>query len=54
MILFNHSTEDFATQASDQIAQLILERIEISQVKKVAALDDIDRGVGGVGSTGTK
>ena len=28
VILFNHSTEDFAVQAGDQIAQLILERIE--------------------------
>ena len=26
--LFNHSTEDFAIQAGDRIAQLILERIE--------------------------
>ena len=40
VVLFNHSTEDFAIQASDWIAQLILERIETPQVKKVAALDD--------------
>ena len=54
VILFNHSAEDFAVQAGDQIAQLILERIETPQVKKVAALDDTDRGAGGFGSTGTK
>ena len=54
MVLFNHSAEDFAVQAGDQIAQLILERIETPQVKKVAALDDIGRGAGGFGSTGTK
>ena len=28
VVLFNHSTKDFAVQASDRIAQLILERIE--------------------------
>ena len=28
VVLFNHSAEDFAVQAGDQIAQLILERIE--------------------------
>ena len=54
MVLFNHSAEDFPVQASDRIAQLILERIETPQVKKVAALDDTDRGAGGFGSTHTK
>ena len=54
MVLFNHSVEGFAVQAGDRIAQLILERIETPQVKKVAALDDIDRGAGGFGSTDTK
>ena len=54
VILFNHSAEDFVVQAGDRIAQLILKRIETPQVKKVAALDDTDRGAGGFGSTGTK
>ena len=54
MALFNHSAEDFAVQVGDGIAQLILERIETPQVKKVATLDDTDRGAGGFGSTGTK
>ena len=54
VILFNHSPEDFVVQAGDQIAQLILKRIKTPQVKKVAALDDTDRGAGGFGSTGTK
>ena len=52
--LFNHSGEDFAVQAGDRIAQLILERIETLQVKKVVALDDTDRGARGFGSMGTK
>ena len=54
VVLFNHSAEDFAIQVGDWIAQLILESIETPQVKKVVALDDIDRGVGGFGSTATK
>ena len=53
VILFNHSAEDFVVQAGDRIAQLILKRIETPQVKKVAALDDTDRGARGFGSTGT-
>ena len=54
VILFNHSAEDFAVQAGDWIAQLILKRSKTTQVKKVAALDDTNRGAGGFGSTGTK
>ena len=54
VVLFSHSAEDFAVQAGDRIAQLILERLETPQVKKVAALDDTDCGAGGFGSTGTK
>ena len=54
VVLLNHSAEDFAVQASDRIAQLILERIATPQVKKLAALDDTNRGVGGFGSTRTK
>ena len=37
-VLFNHFVEDFAVQAGDQIAQLILEQIKTPQVKKVAPL----------------
>ena len=54
VVLFNHSAEDFAVQAGDRIAQLILERIKTPQVKKVATLDDIDRGAHGFGSTRVK
>ena len=39
VVLFNHSVEDFNVQASDRIAQLILERIETPQVKKVATVE---------------
>ena len=54
VILFNHFAKDFVVQASDQRAQLILERIKTPQVKKVVAFDDTDHGVGGFGSIGPK
>ena len=54
VVLFNHSIEDFKVQTGDRISQLILERIETPQVKRVATLDDIDRGARGFGSTGVK
>ena len=54
VVLFNHYSEDFAVQAGDRIAKLILERIETPQVKKVADLYDTDHGAGGFGSIGTK
>ena len=54
VVLFNHYAEDFIVQAGDWIAQLILERIETPQVKKVAVLEDIDRGARGFGSTSTR
>ena len=54
VVLFNHSAKDFVVLVGDWIAQLILERIETPQVKKVATLDDTDRGASGFGSTGVK
>ena len=53
VILFNHSVEDFPVQVGDRIAQLILERIDTPPVRKVAVLEDTDRGNDGFGSTGT-
>ena len=54
VVLFNHFAEDFTVRVGDRIAQLILERIQTPQVKKVAALDDTDRGARGFRSTGTR
>lgn len=39
-------------KTGDRIAQLILERISIADVKVVDDLDATDRGEGGFGSTG--
>ena len=52
VILFNHSVEDFPVQIGDRIAQLILERINTPPIRKVAILEDTDRGSDGFGSTG--
>ena len=34
VVLFNHSAEDFGVQASDRIAQLILERIKLPRSRR--------------------
>ena len=54
VVLFNHYAQDFVIEVGDRIARLVLERIKIPQVKKVATLDDTNRGVGGFGSITTK
>ena len=51
VVLFNHGDQDFEVKMGDGIAQLILEKIDISLVEEVQALDDIVCGVGGLGST---
>jgi len=52
VVLFNFSDEDFVVAKGDRIAQLIIERIEMSTVVEVEDLDDTSRGAGGYGSTG--
>ena len=41
-------------KAGDRVAQLILERIAIAEVREVDELDDTQRGAGGFGSTGVQ
>jgi dUTP pyrophosphatase len=53
VIIFNHGSADFVVGVGDRIAQLIIERISIPQIKVVSSLDDSSRGAGGFGSTGT-
>lgn len=54
VILFNHSDVDFAIEAGDRIAQLVLEKILLTEIQAISAeeLDETDRGEGGFGSTG--
>ncbi|EGV64171.1 hypothetical protein CANTEDRAFT_105765 [Yamadazyma tenuis ATCC 10573] len=54
IILFNHSDKDFEIAEGDRIAQLVLEKILLTDVQEITAeqLDATDRGEGGFGSTG--
>uniref|UniRef100_A0AAV1U859 Deoxyuridine 5'-triphosphate nucleotidohydrolase n=1 Tax=Peronospora matthiolae TaxID=2874970 RepID=A0AAV1U859_9STRA len=52
VLLFNHSTEDFAVKRGDRVAQLILERIEYPSIMEVDEIDQTARGASGFGSTG--
>lgn len=52
ILLFNLSETDFAVQAGDRVAQLVLERIVNPEVAVVKELETTVRGVGGFGSTG--
>lgn len=53
VVLFNHSDVDFVVRVGDRIAQLVLEKIEISRVEETTNhLDASSRGSCGFGSTG--
>ena len=52
VVLFNHGDEDFVIKKGDRIAQLIIEKIEMPEVKLVDELLVTQRGEGGFGSTG--
>lgn len=54
VVLFNHSQKDFQVQKGDRIAQLVLEKIVMADIKQITAeeLDTTARGEGGFGSTG--
>src|SRR5210317_29167 len=50
VVLFNHGDEDFVIKKGDRIAQLIIEKIEMPEVKLVDELLVTERGEGGFGS----
>jgi dUTP pyrophosphatase len=52
IMLHNLSNETYVINQNDRIAQLILEKIEISDIMQVKSLEDTERGEGGFGSTG--
>ena len=52
VVLFNHGDEDFEIKRGDRIAQLIVEQIEMPEIKVVDELLVTQRGEGGFGSTG--
>ena len=54
MILFNHSDVAFPIKHGDRIAQLIIEKITMTNIVEVESLDETERGAGGFGSTGVQ
>lgn len=54
VLLFNHSDVNFIVNRHDRVAQLIIEKISLPEVKEVDDLDNTIRGDGGFGSTGVQ
>ncbi len=52
VILINHSTDTFAIERGDRIAQLVLAPVTQASWTEVDTLDATERGAGGFGSTG--
>jgi deoxyuridine 5'-triphosphate nucleotidohydrolase len=52
VVLFNHAKTDFNVSKHDRIAQVIVEKIEPTELLEVENLDETERGAGGFGSTG--
>lgn len=52
VLLFNFSNDDFIVKAGDRIAQLIIEKITMTEIEEVTELSKTERGEGGFGSTG--
>lgn len=51
--LINHGDKDFEIHNGDRIAQLLIQKVELTEVLEVTELDsETDRGAGGFGSTG--
>ncbi|MDA9216467.1 dUTP diphosphatase [bacterium] len=54
VVMFNHGSEDLQINVHDRVAQLIIEKINMSQLREVnwIDLDETERGAGAYGSTG--
>ena len=50
--IVNLSNEDYALQAGDKVAQMLIQKVEQPVVEEVDELSDTSRGTGGFGSTG--
>ena len=53
VVMFNHGNNNCTISKGDRIAQLIIEKINTSNLIEVDDLDNTQRGSGGYGSTGT-
>ena len=52
VILYNLSDDQFTINIGDRVAQLILEKIDVSEVVEVSSLEPTERGDKGFGSSG--
>lgn len=52
VVLFNLGSKAYSIAKGDRIAQMIIEKIAVPEVKEVSVLPDTTRGCGGFGSTG--
>ena len=53
VILINLSTEDFAVQDGERVAQMIIAKHEQAEWIEVEVLEETERGAGGFGHTGS-
>jgi deoxyuridine 5'-triphosphate nucleotidohydrolase len=54
VVLVNHAYDNFHVKVGDRIAQLILEKCSMFEVKEIEEHSATERGEGGFGSTGIK
>lgn len=54
VILFNFGEEDFVIKRGDRIAQMVLSKVYLADLKITEDLNSSQRGEGGFGHTGTK
>lgn len=54
VILFNFGEEDFVIKRGDRIAQMVLSKVYLADLKITEDLNSSHRGEGGFGHTGTK
>ena len=54
VILINHSPDLFEIKDGDRIAQIVVSRVEKIDWQDIAMSTITERGIGGLGSTGTK
>lgn len=52
IVLFNFGEEDFIINRGDRIAQLVLSKVYIAQLKESESLNESKRGAGGFGHSG--
>lgn len=50
--LINLGEKDYIIEAGNKVAQVVIQKVEHTEIKEVEELSDTTRGIGGFGSTG--